>query len=283
MPFLSDFQGFKHNITIYDPENALALAKAAQLAYAYNQEDTIEKTVKSWGFTGRFELWNVNGTQAYIAANDEAILAVFAGTNERSDWCTNLGFLPMPGPIGSVHRGFMGALDLVWAEMQQIIFECKMKRMRDRLKPPSLWFAGHSLGAALATLAVARLRMEDDQPVHGLYTYGSPRVGDRTFARNFNLEFKPAFRIVNNTDIVTRVPSRVMLYSHIGNFLYLDIEKKLHTDVHWWYSFLDTVEGAADDFKNRELGTIADHMMDQYIGGLERNRAFNPYHMAQAG
>jgi triacylglycerol lipase len=146
--------------------------------------------------------------------------------------------------------------------------------------PPSLWITGHSLGAALATLAVAKLRMEDDRPVNGLYTYGSPRVGDRIFARNFNQEFVAAFRLVNNTDIVTRAPARIMLYSHVGHFLYLDEDKNLHDDIHWWYQFLDICKDAVQDLfdKDIDLGGIVDHRMTEYIAGLVANRAYNPYY-----
>jgi triacylglycerol lipase len=269
----SEFQNFNPNITKYNPENALALAKAAQLAYAYNQGNTIQQTVASWGFNQYFQMWDVQGTQSYVAASEEAVLVVFTGTNQPRDWLDNIGVFPLQGPVGSVHRGFMIALERVWGEMKEVIYN------KIGSKNKTLWVTGHSLGAALATLAVAKLRLEEDLPVNGLYTYGSPRVGDRIFARNFNLEFKPAFRIVNNNDIVTRVPARLMLYSHVGNFLYLDEQEKLHSDIHWWYQFLDSVQGVADDLIQNEssLDSITDHKMEKYIAGLEKNRTYNPY------
>jgi triacylglycerol lipase len=44
-----------------------------------------------------------------------------------------------------------------------------------------LWVSGHSLGAALATLAAADFAKEGYQPV--TYTMGSPRVGDRDWVK----------------------------------------------------------------------------------------------------
>jgi len=44
-----------------------------------------------------------------------------------------------------------------------------------------LWVAGHSLGAALATLAAADFAKEGYQPV--VYTLGSPRVGDKDWQK----------------------------------------------------------------------------------------------------
>jgi triacylglycerol lipase len=275
MPFQSEFEFFNPRVTKYRPENALALAKASHLAYQYADGDTIAETVKRWGFE-RCEIWDEDGNQAYVAMNPDAILAVFCGTNEREDWLVNLTFRPLKGPIGTVHRGFLTAVDRVWPQMLQVIDDYKASCQY----PPSLWVTGHSLGAALATLAVAKLRMEDDRAVHGLYTFGSPRVGDRIFARNFNQEFVAAFRIVNNTDIVTRAPSRIMLYSHVGHFLYLDEAKKLHDDIHWWYRFLDLQKGAFQDLVDfdGEIEALSDHKMTEYIEALTMNRRYNPYY-----
>src|SRR5262249_27827543 len=58
----------------------------------------------------------------------------------------------------------------------------------------------HSLGGALATVAA---RLCGSGLVAGLYTFGSPMVGDRKFQNSFHL---PAWRFVNNADIIARNP-----------------------------------------------------------------------------
>ena len=95
----------------------------------------------------------------------------------------------------------------------------------------SLWATGHRLGAALATLFVARLHFEENRPVYGLYTFGQPRTGDRAFARAFDADSRDlTFRFVNTSDVAPRVPPRVGLYSHVGTFLYFDEPRPLRSD-----------------------------------------------------
>ncbi|MCC3420577.1 MAG: lipase family protein [Microcoleus sp. PH2017_29_MFU_D_A] len=83
------------------------------------------------------------------------------------------------------------------------------------------YLSGHSLGAAIATLAaidiavnVPRLKKQVQ-----LYTYGSPRVGDPVFAREHNRVVPNSYRVVNLADAITLVPFTVFFkteYVHVG-------------------------------------------------------------------
>jgi pimeloyl-ACP methyl ester carboxylesterase len=126
------------------------------------------------------------------------------------------------GPGRFVHAGFKGALDSIWSELHPRLLE------HARARRP-IWMTGHSLGAALATLAADRLG-----DVQGLYVFGSPAVGDRTFADAFPVN---AFRIVHHRDIVARVPpfgSRPdkgqSEYVHVGVLKFIDGEGRLRDE-----------------------------------------------------
>ena len=121
------------------------------------------------------------------------------------------------GQGGKLHRGFRDALDEVWDGAPA------QRRLRDflaRLDPDghrSVWLTGHSLGAALATLAAHR-----QGRVRGLYTFGSPRVGDARFAADFHV---PTWRFVNHQDLVPNLPPRLapfFPYGHVGELKYID-------------------------------------------------------------
>ena len=57
-----------------------------------------------------------------------------------------------------------------------------VREYRSEVQP--VFVTGHSLGAALAGLAVAAASSERVE-IAGLYTYGMPRVGNHTFAEKF--------------------------------------------------------------------------------------------------
>lgn len=70
------------------------------------------------------------------------------------------------------------------------------------------YITGHSLGGAFATIATLQLSAEGVIPKERLniYTFRSPRVGNRIFARAVTKGVQNAFRIVHDADIVPHVP-----------------------------------------------------------------------------
>jgi hypothetical protein len=84
-----------------------------------------------------------------------------------------------------------------------------------------LLFTGHSLGAAMATLASSL------QPADSLYTFGCPRVGDPAFVNS--LRGLDNHRYVDCCDLVARVPPEGMLgYTHLpGDVFYIDLNREV--------------------------------------------------------
>jgi hypothetical protein len=77
----------------------------------------------------------------------------------------------------------------------------------------TVYLCGHSLGGALSTLCAYDLSTRDSEqwpnkrgPNLVNYSYGSPRVGNHTFAGVFNLAMPNTWRVVNNTDAVASIP-----------------------------------------------------------------------------
>jgi hypothetical protein len=137
-----------------------------------------------------------------IAPPDYAVL-VFRGTEQHTvDAVTDLtpGFATLVDTATpAVHRGFNDALDLAWIEIDAELAQLAVP----------VFYAGHSLGAAFATLAAARRRPA------AVYTFGSPRVGNRPFAES--LASVAIHRVVDDRDVVTTLPPPALGYKHVGH------------------------------------------------------------------
>lgn len=261
---------FEPKATKYSAKNAYLLAQAAKLAYKPSKD--VENTVKNEWKMPNVRFIDKNETQCFVAGDDEKIIISFRGTepSKMQDLMSDLKLRFTAHPLGKVHRGFLAAIDYAWGDTIKTIQEFKTQNQ-------TIWFTGHSLGAALATLGVAKM-YDLNQTVHGLYTFGQPRTGDTEFAKEFDAKYKlSSFRFVHNNDIVTRIPLSAMGYKHIGSFLYLDAAKNLHKDIRWWNEFKDRVKGSIEDLGKPGLDNIKDHDMDAYIKGIEKNLNKNPF------
>ena len=111
--------------------------------------------------------------------------------------------------------------------------------------------AGHSLGAALATLLafdMAAHAPEQDSSGIALYTLASPRVGDLSFMQLFNHIVANAYRVDNRLDIVPKTPPP-LLYFHVGDETELIPSKEMKFDIvceHHLPSYLNMLASVID-------------------------------------
>jgi len=190
----------------------LLCAELARLAYAAFERNPktkadVEATLRQIGFT-TCVFFSTVSTQGFLAQDPVTPLSVltFRGTElDPQDLATDLNALLVSWPSGGqVHRGFAEALEADWETLTTILGQV----------PGPLLYTGHSLGAALATLAASR------RPPRALYTFGCPRIGDPAFAASTASLIHQRF--VHCCDIVCRVPPEAMTYCHTGTLAYLD-------------------------------------------------------------
>jgi triacylglycerol lipase len=233
---------------VYSDRTALAFGLLSQLAS--ESEQRIFDQTRAWHLP-QCRFFSRAGTRAVVAANEWGILVAFCGTEPvLEDWLADVDVPKVPGPRGQVHRGFLSALDVIWSDVVDAI---QAFRSGDQ----GIWLTGHSLGAALAVLATARLEFGSDVRTSGLYTFGSPRVGDTRFQRFAEAQFgQRNFRFANHGDMVTRVPFEWMGYDHVGQVRYFDADGNLHEDASAWFEF--TVQQPVGDlFQETLAGDLA--------------------------
>jgi len=242
-------------------ERSLLFARLASIAYSDDVEQ-VKKDVRKLGFT-TVEFYDKAGAQAYRFMNKVDLVIVCRGTQptEFNDIKADLKATPVVAEtVSRVHRGFKAEVDELWPMISE---DLARKTNRDK----NVWFCGHSLGAAMTTIMASRCNCDVDMPdIHEVYTYGSPRVGWRGYCKSLNVTHH---RWVNNNDIVTTVPLKIMGYVHHGTEHYMNaygLERKLTS----WQRAKDKWRGIWMGLKQGKIDSFGDHSMTEYIANLEK-------------
>ena len=231
---------FQPDATTWSRVNAWWMAEACWLSYWHEESKMQEVYDEHTGL--RCRLLSKDDTECSVAWNDQFAIVAFRGTqpDRWHDIFADVNFVPSLWEEVYVHRGFAHALDVVRTDLEQALNEftpgCRV------------WFTGHSLGAALATLAVYRYATS----AAGVYTFGSPLVGNQIFAGHFNTRFtERSIRYVNDHDVVTRVPPELFAvphgrYTHVDELRWISKDGNVGTTVPTLSHFVTDVFGGSE-------------------------------------
>ena len=160
---------------------------------------------------------------------------IFRGTGSKHEWRKNFEVEQIPFLSTHstqildkqilVHRGFYNIYTSIRKHLLQNIKPYLQKNI-------PIYITGHSMGAALATLATLELSQFPNIHLH-TYTFATPRVGNNAFKIALtNNNVHSFFQIVNLTDIVFSIPFAVTpniktpqnpwFYEHAGTMLYFN-------------------------------------------------------------
>ena len=228
------------------------MARLAELAYFDGKE--AKNKMKALGYTGH-KFFEVDGAQCHAVWNKEEYVLAFRGTepDEISDVLADLKAWPEGAMThGMVHMGFKDEVDKLWDEL--------VKHHGKGHQEKRFMITGHSLGAAMATITTSRF--EEYTNVHQLTTFGSPRVGTRSFVKAIHTTH---WRFVNNNDIVCRVPLALMGYKHHGRLQYINFYGNVRKLTPW-----QMVKDRWRGMRSGLLDSVADHGMPNYVAATEK-------------
>ena len=241
-------------------QRSLLFAKLAEISYNDNIKE-VKKQVKELGFK-EVEFYNREGAQAYRFANKEDMVIACRGTQptEFNDIAADLKAMPVVAEtVSRVHQGFKAEVDELWPMV--------LEDLVAKVPTQKLWFCGHSLGAAMATIMASRCMYDEAVPdPEELYTFGSPRVGWKGYVVHLGVVHH---RWVNNNDIVTRVPLRLMGYTHHGQEHYMNAYGDVRK-MSGWQRTKDRWRGFVMGVKAGGVDNFSDHSMTNYIANLEK-------------
>lgn len=272
-----------------DPRNARFLAIASDLAY-YPQAEGGPMFKDQLGLDAT--LISVSNTQAYIGQNDNHIVVAFRGTESPTsidglkDWlltnAANLLMVP-EGRMGTdfaaagvgarFHQGFVTAITDIWEPVHQAVDAAR--KASDR----PIWLTGHSLGGALAMLA-AWLFNRKFVPIHQVYTFGAPMIGNEEAAQAFNKAFgNKLFRYVDTLDPIPRLPTvslDVNDYAHCDREVSLGAAQAAATGLEFLKNLVGNVVSGIfnatliDDIWKGVMGRLNAHAMTSYRGHIDK-------------
>ncbi|WP_437302847.1 lipase family protein [Sorangium sp. So ce388] len=226
-----------------DAEATLILSLAS--AWMYSDLDTLAKAMAVYG-EWDFARVSVQNNALFVASDvcfiqsrcRRLLILCVKGTEPGNifNWLTNASVASQRfSALGSVHGGFARNVDVMWSVIDRYLAAAlRGENIRDVLpgveaspspgagtspdagtapgKLEALYITGHSLGAAMAVLAAARLFTDGRygdlrQLLRGVYTFGQPMVGDAAFAARAGELFGDRyFRFLYANDIVPRLP-----------------------------------------------------------------------------
>ena len=154
--------------------------------------------------------------QCYVIYNRFTTFIVFRGTSTLTDWKADLNISQenmYDYKHVKIHKGFKKQY---WS-VKDKIYKC----IENNLHIPIV-VIGHSLGGALAQICAIDIKMRytinSDVSV---FTIGSPRVGNSSFANLYNKLIKNSYRLKNKGDVITYFPMRSN-YCHVHSSICFD-------------------------------------------------------------
>lgn len=197
---------------------------------------------------------DVNGTQALIISEHDHAVIAFRGTEQNyTDILTDVRTYF----DGITHAGFLEAYLHAHPQIDKVMQIIGNK---------PVFITGHSLGGALA--AVASWVLCQDYNIMACYTYGSPRVGRQEMDEESTC---PVYRIVNDDDIVPRLPLLLMGYHHVGDLKHLTEEGDMVRSP----SSLTTGPKFLSTLATRTCKVFEDHRISEYVRKLDEEKTKN--------
>lgn len=149
------------------------------------------------------------------------VVIAFRGTATGMEWVENLR-ATLTSLVGSTNNGGPMVESGFWSLYTSKLSTCPslQEMVRDEIgrvirsygdEPLSITITGHSLGAALATLAAYDIASTfDHAPMVTVVSFGGPRVGNTSFRCQMEKSGTKILRIVNSDDVITKVPGFVI-------------------------------------------------------------------------
>jgi hypothetical protein len=153
------------------------------------------------------------GIFGLVGKYDSQCLVLFRGTSSSDGWSTDLGStstVPFAvytqacsgcGVGKGFYEGYVAVRPTILSALSS--YGCK-----------DITLTGHSLGAALATIAA--MDLGQTYTINSVYNFGSPRAGNSAFASAYNSKYSDHWRVTHSKDPIPHAYFEKNGFFHIG-------------------------------------------------------------------
>ena len=118
-----------------------------------------------------------DNAQAILVEHEKYLCIAFRGSDEKRDYLDNIDIRSDTVSYGGIelefHKGFYRSFSKVWKNLEKSCEERIQEAKKEGVTLP-LFFAGHSLGGAMATIATAIWVFNGERQFASTYTFGQP-------------------------------------------------------------------------------------------------------------
>jgi hypothetical protein len=249
------------NFTIYDSFDLKLYARMSKMAYHATPST---KNEYRYLWSGEQKIWDrepeifeavpqsTKDAQMFIAGNDTTLFVIFRGGNIRISKIEDAKKTPFADVIYGKdflkdrYKG-LKVNSIFYQQFNQLKFQL-MYAIYNKWNSKQLVFIGYSLGGPLAMLAAACCKAQFKGFKISCITFGSPKVGNKSFSRYFNENIDCSKRVVNGDDLLTKT----------GGFFYKHVTGELE------------IGTKSSSYFKRLYGTINDNNVDKYITEIDK-------------
>jgi predicted lipase len=188
----------------------------------------------------------------FIAQSGSDVVVAIRGTENVLEWLGDVLFIPVSFPYvnaGKTEQGFTNFYSTLRTGP-----DISDPRVIDALSTliaggtvSTLRIAGHSLGSTLATLLAIDVSGNKVFVGPTVYTFASPRVGDKVFAGTYDGLVPTSWRVSNLNDLVPQVPPILAGYVHVDAEVPINSDDRSKHTIACWHAlrtYLNTLDSS---------------------------------------
>ena len=220
-----------------------------------------------------------NVTQETING-EPVIIVAFRGSSNAKDFLQDAEFwmvdlntnvrLSMSNSRPMCHHGFLEDFEAI-----SVAVTTAVKNLLVQTPAAKVYLTGHSLGGALAILGALEFARQK-LAVTLVTTFGQPRAGNAAFRELYNQAGPVAaslgaitFRVVNQNDIVPRLPGWLLNYRHCGQEIFLEPGTGWGVNPSLLYKMVCDALGLWGAYRNAQDVLISQHFIAAYQRRLQ--------------